>query len=270
MSLLQLSSGFILAAIISALAWRFGALNKIGAWAATAVGGLIFGFGGWQWALLLLAFFISSSLLSRAFAESKKDRDEESFKGSRRDGIQVLANGGVGSLLALLQGLYPGQLWPWIAFAGSMAAVNADTWATELGALNRHPPRLITCGRPVAKGISGGITLVGTLGSLGGALLIALLTAFLDPSESAVEIMLVITAAGMVGSLFDSFLGATVQAIYYCPRCAIETERHPLHRCGDTTHLVRGWLWMDNDRVNFINAIFGAIVALGLWQVGQT
>ena len=64
-------------------------------------GGLIFGLGGIPWAVLLLAFFISSSLLSRAFAASKFVLAEKFAKGSRRDYGQVLANGGLGALLAL-------------------------------------------------------------------------------------------------------------------------------------------------------------------------
>lgn len=258
----------MLAALISALAWRIGGLSTGGAWAATLVGGLIFGLGGWQWAVLLLGFFISSSLLSRAFAARKKDLSEKSAKGLRRNGIQVLANGGVGALLVLLLGTYPEQIWPWIAYAGSMAAVNADTWATELGVLSRHAPRLVTTGQTVERGISGGITLVGTLATLGGALLIALLTGLYSPEGLFGKTLLVITAAGVAGSLFDSLLGASLQAIYHCPHCAMETERHPLHSCGATTHLARGWPWIDNDMVNFLNAIFGAAVALGLWHMG--
>ena len=38
--------------------------------------------------------------------------------------------------------------------------------------------------------------------------------------------------AGLLGALFDSLLGATVQAIYYCPACEKETERHLIHLCN--------------------------------------
>lgn len=47
--------------------------------------------------------------------------------------------------------------------------------------------------------------------------------------------MVVIAAtAGLVGSLFDSLLGASVQCIYWCDHCEKETER-PLHSCGMRT-----------------------------------
>jgi len=144
-------------------------------------GGLIFGLGGIPWAVLLLTFFISSSLLSRAFAVSKFVLAEKFAKGSRRDYGQVLANGGLGALLALLLALLPLEVWPWIAFAGAMAAVNADTWATELGVLSASPPRLITNRKVVERGTSGGITLFGNLAALAGAALIGFGAALFTP-----------------------------------------------------------------------------------------
>ena len=54
---------------------------------------------------------------------------------------------------------------------GALAAVNADTWSTELGVLSSGRPRLITSLKPVEKGTSGGVSLVGTLAALAGAAL---------------------------------------------------------------------------------------------------
>jgi uncharacterized membrane protein len=65
--------------------------------------------------------------------------------------------------------------------------------------------------------------------------------------------------------LFDSWLGATVQAIYHCPSCQKETERHPTHTCGAETSHLRGRLWLTNDVVNFLASLVGALVSVGLW-----
>jgi len=64
----------------------------------------------------------------------------------------------------------------------------------------------------------------------------------------------------LLGALFDSLLGATVQAIYYCPACQKETERNPVHSCGTETTQIRGWTWLGNDWVNFACGGFGVIV----------
>jgi uncharacterized membrane protein len=128
----------------------------------------------------------------------------------------------------------------------------------------------------VGVGTSGGLTWAGTLAALAGAALIGLTAADfawagafqwigLNRAWSAVLVALVISFAGLFGSLFDSWLGATMQAMYFCDHCAKETERHPTHTCGNSTRRLRGWRWLDNDWVNFISSVAGAAVAGGVW-----
>lgn len=264
---MQLLIGFILAIVIALAAWKVGALSRSGALAAVLTGGLIFGLGGLAWAVLLLTFFVSSSALSRAFKRRKARMAEKFAKGSQRDWGQVVANGGLGALLAIGYAISRQSEWAWLAFAGAMAAVNADTWSTELGVLSPILPRLITTGKEVEQGTSGGITLVGTLSALGGAALVGIFAVLFTQPQHLFTLFGIITLAGLLGSLFDSILGATVQAIYWCPTCAKETERHPLHTCGSQTKQVRGWGWFNNDVVNFACSLFGAALASGAWLI---
>lgn len=263
----QFGLGLGFGALFAYMAYRAEALKLSGAWAAALVGGLVFGFGGIAWAALLLTFFISSSLLSRAYAPRKNTLSEKFSKGSRRDYGQVLANGGLGALLACLHVLFPDQMWIFVAFAGSMATVNADTWATELGVLSRVPARLITTGRVVDRGASGGITILGYLAGFGGAALIGLEAGAFRSSENLFELAATVILAGLLGATFDSVLGASVQAIYFCSVCRKETESHPLHRCGNETSHLRGWKWLDNDWVNFLSALVGALVSIAIWEL---
>jgi uncharacterized protein (TIGR00297 family) len=261
-----LFSGFLLGALIGYLAWKAGSLSTSGAWAATLTGGLIFGLGGLPGAVLLLVFFVSSSALSRWSVQRKAALDEKFSKGSRRDWGQVFANGGLGALLMILSAILPESGWVWAAYAGALAAVNADTWATEIGVLSRAAPRLITTGKPVERGTSGGVTALGYLAVISGAGLVAVFAALFAPAGSRLALVGAALLGGLAGSTFDSWLGATVQAIYYCPTCAKETERHPLHTCGTPTRLLRGWRWLNNDWVNFLCSLAGALAAALLWS----
>jgi len=163
------------------------------------------------------------------------------------------------------------------AFLGVMGTTNADTWATELGVLSRVPPRLLTTGQEVTAGTSGGVTWLGIWASLAGALLIGAVATALTQAASlwrgtgwqvdAVSYSLLAVIGGVTGSLFDSFLGATVQGIYFCDYCEKQTERRT-HRCGRPTRLVRGWEWLNNDLVNLAaSAIGGLTAALLAWLV---
>lgn len=263
---MQIFYGFLLALVIAYLAYRAHSLNKSGAFAATLVGTIVFGLGGWQWAVLLLLFFTTSSLLSRAFKKRKQGLNEKFSKGHERDAGQVFGNGGLATLFVVFHALYPEAGLGWAGFAASLAAVNADTWATELGVLNPAPPRLITDLRKrVEKGTSGGVSFAGTFASVLGALVIALPAAFFAQNW---ELLPLITIAGLAGSLFDSLLGATVQAMYFCPADQKETEKHPLHTCGTATVHIRGWSWLDNDWVNFACSLLSALLAIA-WLFSQ-
>jgi uncharacterized protein (TIGR00297 family) len=261
---LQFILGLIFAALIAYAAFRAHSLSKSGAWGAFLEGTIIFGLGGWKWAVLLLTFFISSSLLTRLFKKQKISLDEKFDKGGTRDIGQVLANGAIASIFAGLHFFIPANPSTWLAFAASLAAVNADTWATELGVLNPSLPRMITSWKSVERGTSGAISLLGTISAAGGAILIAILASLLTPSKGGWGDLGTITVAGLSGALFDSILGATVQAIYHCPQCGKETEKHPYHSCGTATIQVRGWRWLNNDMVNLGCALLGALVGLFL------
>jgi uncharacterized protein (TIGR00297 family) len=268
----RLALGLVASIAIGYLAMRRGSLDASGWLGAVITGTLTFGFGGWPWGLTLITFFVSSSALSRYKEQLKERRAAEKFaKSGRRDLAQTLANGGVGALLALLYGL-AGQPPALLAlFLGVMATVTADTWATELGVLSPHPPRLVTTGRRVAPGTSGGISLVGSAAAAAGGLLIGLAMLLFSALEarfsgqvgySGLWMPLAGLLGGSLGSLADSLLGATVQAIYQRADGS-ETER-TRDRDGKPNRLVRGWRWLDNDLVNLLSSLAGGLVALAV------
>ena len=188
--------------------------------------------------MLLLAFFISGSVLTRI----------ATGRGGRRNARQVLANGGVAALGALFGS------WP--LAAGALAAAAADTWATEFGSFSPTSPRSITTLARVPRGTSGGITALGTTGGLAGALVMAALAHLLPPPAAAPGFS-VIAAAGLIGMLADSLLGATGQGVYECSACAARSERAATI-CHEPVQLIRGWRWLDNDSVNLAATLVGA------------
>ncbi len=260
---LQLLLGGILGIAFAAAAYAAGALTLDGAAGAFLVGGLIFGFGGIPLAVLLIAFFLSSSLLS-GLGRSRKRRFAGMFsKSGKRDIGQVLANGGAAVLFAVAYGVTQDSLWL-AGFVGAIAVATADTWATEIGILSRRQPRLITTGKRVARGTSGAVSPLGYFAVLSGSGLIGLLGWALMRDWRFLPVALL---AGTLGSTVDSLLGATIQAIFLCPVCKKETEQSPEHACGANTQRVRGLNWLRNDQVNFAATVVGALAALLIWSI---
>src|SRR5512143_228245 len=117
---IQLIVGAILSGLIGFLAYRRGSLSRSGVVGAMIVGTAIFGFGGLAWGLVLITFFVTSSLLSH-YKESVKEKLAEKFdKGHQRDLGQALANGGAGALIAAAYAIHPDPLLA-AGFVGAMA-----------------------------------------------------------------------------------------------------------------------------------------------------
>jgi uncharacterized protein (TIGR00297 family) len=260
----QLTTAILISILIATLAYWRGSLSQSGALGAILVGTLTFGLGGWVWGILLGLFFVSSSLLSHYKVGEKKRAAEKFEKGHRRDLAQVFANGGLGALVALCHANWPALFW-FPIFIGMIATVTADTWATELGTLSKQPPRLITTGKVVEVGTSGGVSLVGTAVSLVGGCLIGLAAAVLS-GQYFINYILAGALGGLVGSLVDSLLGATMQQVYYCEVRQKVTEKK-LNPLGQPNKPIRGWAWMNNDMVNMLSSVVGGAIAVLLFYL---
>ncbi len=259
------SVGATAAALIGAAALRANALDRGGAVAAVAVGTATYGAFGLRGAAVLLAFFVPSVALSRVGRERKRTALADVDKTGARDAAQACALGayfagprftgrrstGAGSPGARLAGSRFA-----VAFAGAFAAAAADTWGTEIGTLVKQSPRSIVTLKPIATGLSGGVTAAGTLSEIGGALFVAVAAIALVPRA-----FWAVFAGGVAGALLDSVLGASVQSLAWCPACARATERDP-HSCGTPTQPLRGLSWFGNDAVNFAATAAGAFVAV--------
>ncbi|MFC5451748.1 DUF92 domain-containing protein [Paenibacillus aestuarii] len=258
--------------IIAGAAYGKGSLSRSGFLGAIVLGTAMYALGSLAWFGTLIAFFVSSTLLSKYKHKRKAEAESGYAKSGRRDAGQVAANGGLGLMLCALHAWWPHPAW-WALYVGVMATVNADTWATEVGGLSRSVPRSILSGKRVPAGTSGGVTALGLLASLLGGLFIGLvgwLCSQLDSSaaggaDTSVALLPLLTAgavSGLLGSLLDSLLGATLQVMYRCEQCGriVEKSAH----CGKSAVQVRGMRGMTNDYVNALSSLAGGLVSLAM------
>ncbi|MBT2660812.1 DUF92 domain-containing protein [Bacillus sp. ISL-45] len=252
--------GFI--AIFSAASGYFKFLKPSGAFAAFFTGLFIWAGFGLRGLLLMGAFFITSSLLSRYKSKRKEHLGELHEKGSARDWAQVAANGGTAALAGLANFIAPDPVWLMV-LAISIASANADTWASELGVLSKQQPVSIKSFKRVPSGTSGAVSGYGTLASAAGSLVIALIAGYMLSVEPVWVILVFIF--GLAGSLLDTLLGAYLQAGFQCVRCHLPTEK--LTHCSIPTKQISGFSRINNDAVNFISGLTVAIMGMALYNI---
>ena len=162
-----------------------------------------------------------------------------------------------------------------IACIASLACCCGDTWASEVGSVVGGTPRLITTWRTVPKGTNGGVTLIGTLCSIAGGLAVGLaywITATVvillsgDSSHSnstsgttispfsLYPYAIIGAFAGLLGSLVDSLLGATIQFSGYSEKLdkIVSTP-------GDGVEHISGLNIVNNHTVNFLSSLITAV-----------
>ena len=232
------------------------ALTSTGVWAALGLDLVISASLGNAGFILLLSFLVGGVLIDKLKRRSSDCHRDESLKGDTRDHMQVLANGIVPALCAFLCAVSRNPVFA-IAVVASLAEALADTAASGIGSFARRafdPFRMRSC----EKGLSGGMSLLGTLASIFGAAIIsfgALLMGVVDITGALIAL-----AAAFLGAVFDSFLGSLFQVKHRCAVCGKITEKHT--HCGENTLYHSGLSLIDNDVVNLLSCLFSAGLAI--------
>ncbi|NXW56878.1 TMM19 protein, partial [Eurystomus gularis] len=247
-----------------------------------ALGGLVVGFiltvANYSFFTSLLVFFVTSSKLTKWKKDTKKKIDSEYKEGGQRNWVQVFCNGGVPTELAILYMIEngPGEIpidfskqytasWMCLSLLGALACSAGDTWASEIGSvMSKSKPRLITTWEKVPVGTNGAITLVGLLSSLLGGMTVGityfitqlLFVTDLEVSAPQWPIIVFAAAAGLLGSIVDSYLGATMQYSGFDQNIGMVVN----HQTKDSKH-ISGKPILDNNAVNLFSSI---IIALAL------
>ena len=175
----------------------------------TIVGFLVIIFAGLSWFLLLLIFYLMGGGFTRYGYAKKEKLGIAQSHGGARGYKNVFSNSLVPLAMAVFYGIYGNDLFVY-AFIGSVATANGDTLASEIGETSSSKPRMITTLKETEPGVDGGVTLLGEGASLLGALIIGILAAI--SGMTGLLGIVIGTAAGFLGTNFDSLLGATLQS----------------------------------------------------------
>lgn len=261
--------GLTFSFLIAFVAYKKASLNKSGCLAATVLGTGLYYFGGLWFSIIMISFFVSSSILTKFKNNNKESLDKLNEKGGNRDYMQVFANGGIGLIISVLYYFYQSPVFL-LAYAVSFAEATADTWASEVGVLSKSKPINILNLKPLEKGMSGGISILGTTFAFLGAsfisfiYFIASVITYRDIKQSLIYSILCLVI-GFIGSIVDSILGASVQAQYYCEDLKTITEKKEYK--GKPNKLIKGIAFINNDMVNLNSNLISTLIVFILVNI---
>ena len=191
-----------------------GMLNRSGLIAAAIIGLTVSLFGHWTWLTILISFLAVGSLATLwKYEEKAALRVAEENKGAR-GWKNVMANGGVASIVAVINFILDQPDWAYLAACASISVAASDTLASEIGSLDSRTRSIINL-EAVPAGTNGGMSVTGTFAALSGAALIGFLSVSLssitDVEIPLLTLMIAVTAIGWLGCQVDSILGALLE-----------------------------------------------------------
>ncbi len=190
----------------SFLLFRFNLLTRWGSLFAYFLGVYLAGITGWKWVLPVILFFITSVI----FTKINSHINGKIKLASQRNIWQVLANilpAVISSALYLITG---DKFFIYI-FIALIAAVTADTWASEIGPVFNKRCFSLQDFRFHDAGISGGISFVGTLAASFAAILMSASSWYIFFDVFEIKKVMLIAMSGLMASFVDSFLGAFLE-----------------------------------------------------------
>ena len=156
---------------------------------------------------LVLASFLFGSVAVDKIKEKRKIKDEITQKGDCRDVIQVVANGLVPLVMAILYSITLNKAFI-IGYVAALAEAFADTCASGIGAFSNSTFDIFKM-KKTEKGLSGGMSICGTAASLFGAITISFIGFLFDGQDY--KFLIIASIAAFLGAVFDSLLGSLLQ-----------------------------------------------------------
>eukprot|EP00584_Thalassiosira_punctigera_P024705 CAMPEP_0172554266 /NCGR_PEP_ID=MMETSP1067-20121228/53841_1 /TAXON_ID=265564 ORGANISM="Thalassiosira punctigera, Strain Tpunct2005C2" /NCGR_SAMPLE_ID=MMETSP1067 /ASSEMBLY_ACC=CAM_ASM_000444 /LENGTH=312 /DNA_ID=CAMNT_0013342599 /DNA_START=279 /DNA_END=1214 /DNA_ORIENTATION=+ len=291
--------GVLLAKNISSSGLKKGSLSQSGALSAFLVASLSLA-TSWRNGITLLAFYLTSSKLTRVGSNRKGKLEEGATEGGERGAMQVFACSLIGVICASMRRIFAGSDGPLLlggsattspgaallgdrmtlAYVAFFSCCAGDTWASELGVLSKSLPRLIIKPwKKVPPGTNGGISLVGLGASAAGGMLMGSLHGIFVPGGiasflpfnwqsvlSAISLsqfrreVLVLTFVGFVGGFGGSLVDSLLGATVQATFYDEETKKIA-KRPGPTTTKVGGCGFLSNEMVNVVSTAISALVA---------
>ena len=198
---------FGIVGVLILISEKYRVLDRLGVYAAAALGIIVGALGHWTWLVILLGFLGTAHKATKWRFEEKASKGLSESSDGHRSWGNVVANGGLPGLVAIIAFIlddHENGLW---LFSAAVSVAAADTFASEIGCLDDRV-RMITTMKKCEPGLNGGFSPNGQIAALVGSTIIAIL-AFV--SEANLELAALVAIIGWLGCQVDSVLGAVLE-----------------------------------------------------------
>ncbi len=256
--LLRFLAGAAVSAIVSYFTLKKKALTPAAALESCLMMLIASVFGGYGVLFALVFSFLLVSIAGKLTEDKRLERTQGIHKKhGARDAVQVLVNGIFASITAILYYITSDTLCIALYFL-SVTESLADSVASDIGVLSKKPPIDICRFVRVQPGISGGISLLGTLSAFFCSIIMC--GVFIIFYGFELRYFIIIALCPVLGMLIDSIIGSLLQVKYRCDICGKITEK--TEHCGVNTKQVQGINVIDNDIVNLMSNGFSVLLGL--------
>ena len=216
---------------------------------------------GENYATFIIVSFLLITVVDKFCKKNNiKVEDDITLKTGARDVVQVISNGGVSIIFILMWHITHNNIFL-LCSTASLIESFGDSVASDVGIAFGGQAYDICRFNKLKNGLSGGVTIKGTLACFIGCAVMSFIAYFLAIANTRMDI-LILTMSSFFGCILDSILGSVIQRKNKCSKCGSITEKK-MH-CGENTKYYSGWKTIDNDLVNLMCNIFSSLSVLVL------
>lgn len=250
----------LIATGILVVAYKLKSITMDGIVAAILTAGTLYALGGIWLGAALLVFFILGSAISKLQNENKRNAKSLHEKEGARTYKQVLANSLPACLLVWFSFLFQEQRFFLLLAFAVFSGAASDTFSSEIGMLGNGRVFNILTGKPIARGLSGGVSWLGILAGITGSLLLSTLAI----PQFGLPGMFFVVVLGFVGSILDSVLGSAIQRKYKGLNGLLQERANYL---GEKPH--QGFQLISNNAVNLLSLTLTSLLGHYLFTILQ-
>ena len=237
-------------------------IDYYGSLAASGIAFLFYYFAGLNAILFIVGCYALMLTVSVIGKILKNDLSSVVLKTGMKDFTEIFVNGIWAVIGIILFAATKNHTFFVIALL-SMSEGFVDSLASDVGTLSKKTPYDLIRKSHVQKGVSGGVTVLGSTASFLGAILFSTVICLI--CKLPLYLLPLLTVILYTGCIADTVFGSLFQVKYRCSVCGLVTEKEK--HCEKDTEVISGKRFVNNDTVNCLSGMVVFLLSFTLLAI---